>query len=245
MEINQFSRTGLVMGPTAIEKLSKARVAVFGVGGVGGNAIEALARAGIGTLDLIDNDTVAISNINRQLFATHATVDQYKVDAAKERLLTINPQIQVNTYPCFYLPNEKEKFDFTQYDYILDAIDTVTAKLDIIQEAKRCGTPIICAMGCGNRVDPTKLVVTDIYQTTGDPLAKIMRRELRKRGVKKLKVVYSIEPPITPMYGEEFETKGAGKRPAPGSTPFVPSTAGIIMASVVVRDLLNFDPENR
>ncbi len=257
MALNQFSRTELVMGSKALEQLANARVAVFGIGGVGGNVVEALARSGVGTLDLIDDDRVCLTNINRQLFATRKTVGQYKVDAAKERVLQICPDIQVNTYQCFYLPSEKEKFDFTQYDYIVDAIDTVTAKLDIIQEAQRVGTPIISAMGCGNRVDPTKLVVTDVFDTKGDPLAKVMRHELRKRDVKKLKVVYSTEPPIKPLQDESnscayhcicppgTKRKCTDRRDIPGSTAFVPAAAGIILAAEVVRDITKFDPNKR
>lgn len=257
MALNQLSRTELVMGSGALAKIAHSRVAVFGVGGVGGYVVEALARSGIGTLDLIDDDRICLTNINRQILATRKTVGQYKVDAAAERVHVICPDIVVNTYKCFYLPAEREKFDFTQFDYIVDAIDTVTAKLDIIEEAKRCHVPVISAMGCGNRVDPTKLCVSDVFDTKGDPLAKVMRHELRKRHIDHLKVVYSTEKPIKPMDDEAnscryhcicppgTKRKCTDRRDIPGSTAFVPGAAGLIIASEVVRDLCDFDPDHR
>ncbi len=257
MALNQYSRTELVLGQSAMDKMRNARVAVFGVGGVGGNVVEALARSGVGTLDLIDDDRVCLTNLNRQLIATRQTIGKFKVDAAEERIHAIDPNIVVNKYQCFYLPQEREKFDFTKWDYIVDAIDTVTAKLDIIEEAIRCGVPIISAMGCGNRVDPTKLVVTDIYQTKNDPLARVMRYECRKRKIKKLKVVYSTEMPIKPLNDTEnsclyhcvcppgTKRKCTDRRDVPGSTSFVPSVAGIIIASQIMLDLTDFDPNNR
>ncbi len=257
MALNQYSRTELVLGQENMDILRGARVAVFGVGGVGGNAVEALARSGIGTIDVIDDDRICLTNINRQLMATRQSVGKYKVDVAEERIHAIDPTIVVNKYQCFYLPSEREKFDFTQWDYIVDAIDTVTAKLDIIEEAQRCGVPIISAMGCGNRVDPTKLVVTDLYNTMNDPLAKVMRHECRKRNIKSLKVVYSTEKPIKPIQDEANSCayhcicppgtvrKCTDRRDIPGSTSFVPPVAGIIMASVIMQDLTKFDPNKR
>ncbi len=248
MSDTQYSRAELIMGTKAMNDIHQARVAVFGVGGVGGFVVEALARMGVGTLDLIDNDTVCLSNLNRQIIATHDTLGMRKVDAAEARVHSISPDTVVNKYDCFYLPEEKHRFNFTAYDYIVDAIDTVTAKIDIILEAQKAGTPIICAMGCGNRIDPSKLIVTDIYKTTGDPLAKIMRHELKKRRVKKLKVVYSTETPLKPLQLElpqEASLNGAGRRSTPGSSAFVPAAAGLLIASVVVRDLTKFDPNSR
>lgn len=230
-------RTEFLFGQEKIAKLRSARVAVFGLGGVGGYAVEALARSGIGTLDLIDHDVFVTSNLNRQILATKDTIGRLKVDAAKERIHAISPDTIVNTYACFYLPQEKEKFDFTQYDYIVDAVDTVTAKLDLIAEAQRCSVPVISAMGCGNRLDPSKLIVTDIYQTSGDPLARIMRYELRRRGITHLKVVCSTEKPMTPVYPDSYQNNPG--KPTPGSTVFVPGAAGLLLASVVVRDLIN------
>lgn len=230
----QFSRTALLLGQENMERLQNARVAVFGVGGVGGYAVEALARSGVGALDLIDNDTVCLSNINRQIIATHETVGMYKVDAAKERVLAINPQIKINVYKTFYLPETANQFDFTQYDYVIDAIDTVTGKLQLVEEAKRCDVPIISSMGAGNKLDATAFEVTDISKTSVCPLAKVMRRELKKRGIGHLKVVYSKEAPIMPK--EVIET--AGKRQTPGSVAFVPSVVGLIVAGEVIKDLL-------
>lgn len=234
---NQFDRTELLIGSVGMEKLKKARVAVFGVGGVGGYVVEALARSGVGTLDIIDNDTVSVTNINRQIIATLDTVGRDKVDVMKDRILSINSEAIVNVHKCFYLPETAENFDFSQYDYVIDAVDTVTAKIDIIMQAKECGVEIISSMGAGNKLDPTKFEVADIYKTSVCPLAKVMRRELKKRGVKKLKVVYSKELPITP--NESSEKLSPGKRSIPGSVAFVPAVAGLIIAGEVVKDLIS------
>ena len=235
--IEQFSRTELLLGGEAMEKLYQARVAVFGIGGVGGYTVEALARAGVGRLDLIDSDTVSVSNINRQLLATHSTVGRLKVDVAKARVLDINPDCVVRTYPCFYLPDTADRFDFTQYDYIVDAIDTVTGKLLLVERAYAAGTPIICSMGTGNKLDPTRFQVADISKTSVCPLARIMRKELKKRGIDHVKVVYSQEEALTPV-GAEEEMRLLGKRQIPGSTAFVPGTAGLILAGEVIKDLI-------
>ena len=233
----QFSRTRMLLGQTAVEKLHKARVAVFGIGGVGGYTVEALARSGVGALDLIDSDTVSISNINRQILATHSTVGMLKVDAAKVRVLDINPDCTVRTYPIFYLPDTAEQFDFSQYDYIVDCIDTVTGKLQLVQRAYEVGTPIICAMGTGNKLDASAFRVADISKTSMCPLARIMRKELKKRGIPHLKVVYSQEEALTPEVDQE-ELAQTGKRQIPGSVAFVPGTAGLILAGEVVKDLI-------
>ena len=235
--IEQFSRTELLLGEAAMQKLYKARVAVFGVGGVGGYVVEALARTGVGALDLIDPDTVSISNINRQILATHSTAGKLKVEAARERVLDINPNCKVTIYPCFYLPDTADQFDFTQYDYIVDAIDTVTGKLQLVERAVAAGTPIICSMGTGNKLDPAGFQVADISKTSMCPLARIMRKELKKRGIAHLKVVYSQEEALTPA-GAEEEMKLLGKRQIPGSTAFVPGAAGLILAGEVIRDLI-------
>ncbi|MBO5372330.1 MAG: tRNA threonylcarbamoyladenosine dehydratase [Lachnospiraceae bacterium] len=231
---NQFSRTELLIGQENLERLSQARVAVFGVGGVGGYTVEALARSGIGTLDLIDNDTVAVSNINRQIIATHKTIGQYKVDVAKERVLDINPNAKVNVYRTFYLPETAGEFDFTQYDYVVDAIDTVTGKLGLAEQAKAAGVPMISAMGAGNKMDASAFEVTDISKTSVCPLARVMRRELKKRGIEHLKVVYSKEKAMTPAESKE----DTGRRQTPGSLAFVPSVAGLIIAGEVIKDLI-------
>lgn len=233
----QFFRTGMLVGEDGIARLQNARVAVFGVGGVGGYAVETLARSGIGQLDLIDNDTVSVSNLNRQIIALHSTVGMPKVEAAKQRVLDINPEAVVRTYPCFYLPETAAQFDFTQYDYVVDAIDTVTGKLSLVQQAMAVGTPIISAMGTGNKFDPTRLEITDISKTTMCPLARIMRKELRSRGIHHLTVVYSTEEPLQPQ-GAEEEMQRLGKRQIPGSTAFVPAAAGLLIASKIVRDLV-------
>ena len=232
----QFSRTELLLGSAAMERLQKARVAIFGLGGVGGYAAEALARSGIGTLDLFDHDTVSLTNLNRQILATHDTVGKLKVDAAKARILSINPHAVVNAHPVFYMPDTANQYDFSVYDYIVDAIDTVTAKLCMIQNAVAAGVPIISCMGTGNKLDPTALQVTDISKTTVCPLARIMRKELRKRGIDHLKVVYSTEEALIPV-GAEEEAAALGKRTIPGSTAFVPGVAGLILAGEVIRDL--------
>ncbi|MEE3404899.1 MAG: ThiF family adenylyltransferase [Acutalibacteraceae bacterium] len=236
---DQFARTRLLLGDEAIRRLDRARVAVFGVGGVGGYAVEALARSGIGTLDLIDSDTVALSNLNRQIIATHSTVGMYKVDAAAARVRDINPHAVVNPYRVFFTPETQDMFDFTHYDYVIDAIDTVTGKIALVMNSQAAGTPIICSMGAGNKLDPTAFEVADIYRTSVCPLAKVMRRELKKRGVEHLKVVYSKEEPITPLpSGEELPE---GRRQIPGSTSFVPSVVGLIIAGEVIRDLCGYE----
>ena len=233
----QFSRTQILLGEEAVEKLKNARVAVFGIGGVGGYTVEALARCGVGNLDLIDSDTVSVSNINRQILATHSTVGMLKVDAAKARILDINPECHVRTYPIFYLPDTAQQFDFTAYDYIVDAIDTVTGKLQLVERAVAVGTPIICSMGTGNKLDPAAFMVSDISKTSMCPLARIMRKELKKRGINHLKVVFSQEEALTPDVDEE-ELKRTGKRQIPGSVAFVPGAAGLILAGEVVKDLI-------
>ena len=225
---NQFSRTELLLGKEAMERLAKCRVAVFGIGGVGGYVCEALARSGVGILDLIDNDKVCLTNINRQIIATGKTVGRYKTEVMKERILDINPDAEVNTYQCFFLPENASDFPFEKYDYVVDAVDTVTAKIELVMQCQRMGIPIMSSMGAGNKLDPTQFRVADIYKTNMDPLAKVMRRELKNRGVKKLKVVYSEEKPIKPV-----EDVGS----TPGSTAFVPSVAGLIIAGEVIKDL--------
>lgn len=265
MSNEQFTRTELLLGQDNVEALAKARVAVFGVGGVGGFVVEALARAGVGALDLIDNDTVCLSNINRQIIALHSTVGMQKTEAARQRILDINPDCKVTAYNCFYLPETADQFDFTQYDYVVDAIDTVTGKIGLVMQAQAAGTPIISCMGAGNKLDPTSFKIADIYKTDVCPLAKVMRRELKKRGVKHLKVLYSTEPAMTPktegMEALETEkvdqqvskdlvasvgkmqesgqkqTVSKGKRTTPGSVSFVPSVAGLIIGGEVIKDL--------
>ena len=233
----QFSRTALLLGHDGVERLTKARVAVFGIGGVGGYAVEALARSGIGALDLIDHDTVSLSNINRQIIATHDTLGKLKVDVAKERILSINPDCCVQTFPVFFLPDTVDAFDFSQYDYVVDAIDTVTAKLLLAEKTYAAGTPLISAMGTGNKLDPTAFEVTDINKTTFCPLARIIRKELKKRGIPHLKVVYSQEPALTPGADSNEPVELAGRKPVPGSTAFVPAVAGLILAGEVIKDL--------
>ncbi len=233
--LNEFSRTGLLYGQEAMDKLATCRVAVFGIGGVGGYTVEALARSGIGALDLIDNDQVCLTNINRQIIATQKTIGRYKVDVAEERIHDINPDCKVRTYKTFYLPETQDQFDFSEYDYVVDAIDTVTGKLTIIENAKRLNVPVISAMGAGNKLDPTGFEVADIYDTSVCPLAKVMRRECKKRGIDSLKVVYSKEKPITPLETSEEVTN---KRVTPGSTAFVPSVVGLIIAGEIINDLV-------
>ena len=230
--MNQFTRSEWLLGKEAIEKLHKCHVALFGVGGVGGAAMEALARAGIGAIDLIDNDVVSLTNLNRQLVATHETIGKKKVDVGEKRILSIYPECKVKKFPLFYLPGETQ-IDFSQYDYVIDAIDTVKAKLDLIKKCQEAGVPVISALGCGNRLDPSKLLVTDLFKTENDPLAKVMRREARALGIKKLKVVCSKELPLKPNKEEE-----EGKISSPGSSPFVPPVAGYLLASEVIKDLL-------
>ena len=232
----QFIRTAMLLGADALPKLQAARVAVFGIGGVGGYTVEALARSGIGHIDLIDSDTVSVSNINRQILATHRTVGMPKVEAAKERILDINPDCDVTTHQVFYTPETADRFDFTKYDYIVDAIDTVTGKLALVERAHAAGTPLICCMGTGNKLDASAFRVEDISKTSMCPLARIMRKELGKRGIKHLKVVYSQEEALSPT-GWEEEAAALGKRQIPGSTAFVPGAAGLILAGQVIRDL--------
>jgi len=238
---DQYSRTQLLLGAEAMEKLHHARVAVFGIGGVGGYTVEALARSGVGALDLIDDDKVCLTNLNRQIIATRSTVGQYKVDVAEQRIHDIDPNIKVTTHRCFFGPETQDDFDFTQYDYVVDAIDTVTGKLALVMKCKEAGTPIICSMGAGNKMDPTRFEVTDIYKTSVCPLAKVMRTECRKRKIKHLKVVYSKEPVMTPIEDDSISCKDhcicppgtqrkcTARRTVPGSNAFVPSVAGLII----------------
>ncbi len=235
---DMFSRTRMLLGDLAMDRLKAARVAVFGIGGVGGHAVEALVRSGIGALDLIDSDRVALSNLNRQIIATHNTLGMRKVEAARDRILSINPDCQVKTYPIFYLPETADQFDFTQYDYVVDAIDTVAGKVQLIEAAQAVQVPVISSMGAGNKLDPTAFRVADISKTSVCPLARVMRRELRKRGIQHVKVVYSTEPPLTPGPSDE-ETR---RRSTPGSTAFVPAVAGLILAGEVIKDISNKKP---
>ncbi len=247
--LNQFSRTELLLGKDAMEKLTDSRVAVFGIGGVGGYTVEALARSGVGTIDIIDDDKVCLTNINRQIYATHKTVGKYKVDVAKERILEINPQANVNIFKTFYSPETADLFDFNNYDYVVDAIDTVTGKIELVMNADKTGTPIISSMGAGNKLNPAEFEVADIYKTSVCPLAKVMRHELKKRGIKKLKVVYSKEKPITPIEDMAISCKAhcicppgtarkcTQRRQVPGSNAFVPSVVGLIIAGEVIKDL--------
>lgn len=238
--MEQFIRTEMLLGAETLEKLQNAHIAVFGVGGVGGYVVEALARSGVGQFDLIDNDTVALSNINRQIIATHSSVGKYKVDVMKERILDINPAAKVNVYKCFFLPENSKEFDFGKYTYIVDAIDTVTAKLELIVRANEAGVPIISSMGTGNKLNPTMLEVSDIYSTQVCPLARVMRTELKKRGIKKLKVVYSKEQPIKCLKKEKDKiiSENTGRiKDVPGSVAFVPSVAGFIIAGEVIKDI--------
>ena len=225
---NRFSRTEALLGEQAMEKLKKARVAVFGIGGVGGHVVDALVRSGVGAVDIVDSDKVCLSNLNRQIIATESSIGKYKVDVMKERILDINPEAVVNVHKCFYLPETKDEFDFSQYSYVVDAVDTVTAKIQLVMEAAEAGVPIISSMGAGNKLDPTAFQVADIYKTSVCPLAKVMRRELKKRGIKKLKVVYSREQPVV-------------KNAVPASVAFVPSVAGLIIAGEVIKDLAKAD----
>lgn len=250
--LNQFSRTQLIFGKEAMDKLANSRVAVFGIGGVGGYTVEALVRSGIGAIDIIDDDKVCLTNINRQIFATRKTVGKYKVDVAEERILDINPDIKVTKHRTFYSPETASEFDFSQYDYVVDAIDTVTGKLELVENAKKCGTPIICSMGAGNKVDASAFEVTDIFKTSVCPLAKVMRYELKRRGIKHLKVVYSKEQPVKPVEDmaiscrshcvcpPDTARKCTQRRQIPGSTAFVPSTVGLIIAGEVVKDLIGY-----
>lgn len=245
---NQFTRTELLLGKDALDKLANARVAVFGIGGVGSYTVEALVRSGVGAVDIIDDDKVCISNINRQLYATHKTVGKYKVDVATERIAEINPNTVVRAYKTFYTPETAQQFDFAQYDYVVDAIDTVTGKIALVLQAQETNTPIISAMGAGNKLDPTAFEVADLYETSVCPLAKVMRKELSRRGVNALKVVYSKEPPLTPLNTADTdeveptqsETEGnhSKRRQTPGSTAFVPPVVGLIIAGEVIKDIV-------
>lgn len=247
--LNQFSRSQLLLGESNMKKLSEARVAIFGIGGVGGYVAEALARTGVGSFVLIDDDKVCLTNINRQIIATRKTVGQYKTDVMRERILDINPDAEVEVRKCFFLPETAHEFDFTQYSYVVDAVDTVTAKLEIIMQATQNNVPVISCMGAGNKLDPTQFQVTDLYKTTMCPLAKVMRRECKKRGVQKLKVVYSPEKPTRPIEDMSIscrancicppgaEHKCTERRDIPGSVAFVPSVAGLIAAGEVIKDL--------
>lgn len=247
--LNQFSRTQLLLGESAMQELANKRVAVFGIGGVGGYACEALVRSGIGAFDLIDDDKVCLTNLNRQIIATRKTVGRYKTEVMKERMLEINPNVDVRIHNCFFLPENADKFPFNEYDYIIDAVDTVTAKISIIMKANELGIPVISSMGAGNKLDPTAFMVADIYKTRVCPLAKVMRRELKKRGVKKLKVVYSEEQPTRPIEDMSIscrtncicppgaEHKCTERRDIPGSVAFVPSVVGLIIAGEVIKDI--------
>lgn len=227
MNMPELERTGFLIGNEGLERLRRARVAVFGIGGVGGHAAEALARSGIGSLDFIDNDKVTLSNINRQIIALHSTVGRNKTEVMRERALDINPALEVRVFKCFFLPENSAEFDFASYDYVVDAVDTVTAKLEIIRKAKEAGTPVISCMGAGNKLDPVQFEVTDIYRTQMCPLAKVMRKELKKRGIEQLKVVYSKEPALKSPQGR-----------VPGSIAFVPSVAGLLAAGEVIKDIV-------
>lgn len=231
---NQFERTELLIGADSVEKLKKSHVAIFGVGGVGGYVAEALSRSGVGKFDLIDNDTVSITNLNRQIIATHDTIGQYKTKVMKDRILSINPDAEVNTFETFYMPENSNNFDLSKYDYIIDAIDTITAKLELIQKAKALNVPIISSMGAGNKLDATKFQVADIYKTSVCPLAKVMRRELKKRGITSLKVVYSQEEPRKPLK----DISNSDRRKAiPSSIAYVPSVVGLIIGGEVIKDI--------
>ena len=250
--LNQFSRTQLLLGPEGMERLAASRVAVFGIGGVGGAACEALSRSGVGALDLIDDDRVCLTNLNRQIIATRRTVGQYKADAMRERILEINPDAKVQVHKCFFLPENADEFPFEKYDYIVDAVDTVTAKIALVMKAKEKGVPVISCMGAGNKLDATAFRVADIYETRVCPLARVMRRELRRRGVDRLKVVYSEEVPIRPLEDMSISCRAhcicppgtkrhcTDRRDIPGSVAFVPPVAGMILAGEVVKDLCGY-----
>lgn len=247
--LNQFSRTELLLGNEAMQMLTQSRVAVFGIGGVGGYTVEALVRSGVGAIDLIDDDKVCLTNLNRQIIATRKTVGKYKVDVMRDRILEINPDVTVRVHKCFFLPETKDEFDFSQYSYVVDAVDTVTAKIQLVLEAQNAGVPIISSMGAGNKLNPTMFEVADLYDTSVCPLAKVMRRELKKRNVKQLKVVYSKEKPIRPIEDMSVscrthcicppgaQHKCTERRDIPGSNAFVPSVVGLIIASEVIKDL--------
>lgn len=237
----EFSRTELLLGKEAMERLAGSRVAVFGIGGVGGYVVEGLARSGVGALDLVDNDDVDITNLNRQIIALHSTIGKSKVDVARARVLDINPEADVVTHHCFFLPETAEQFHFEDYDYVVDAVDTVTAKLAIVMACREAGTPVISAMGAGNKTDPSRFEVADISKTSVCPLARVMRRELKKRGIYHLKVVYSKEKAIKPE--TSLEEPAAGKRAVPGSVAFVPPVMGLMIAGEVVKDLIRQEDE--
>ena len=248
--LNQFSRTELLLGKDAMERLAASRVAVFGIGGVGGYVCEALVRSGVGAIDLVDDDRVCLTNLNRQLIATRKTVGRLKTEAMQERILEINPNVKVELHTCFFLPENADSFSFADYDYVVDAVDTVSAKLALVEQCARTHTPIISCMGAGNKLDPTAFRVADIYKTRVDPLARVMRRELKKRGIRKLKVVYSEEQPLRPIEDMAISCRAhcicppgaerhcTDRRDIPGSTAFVPSVAGLILAGEVVKDLV-------
>lgn len=245
--LNQFSRTELLFGSEALAKLKKAHVAVFGIGGVGGHVVEALARSGVGSFDLIDNDTVALTNINRQIIATLDTVGQPKVEVMRQRILSINPEAEITLHQCFFLPENKDEFDFSKYDYVVDAVDTVAAKIAIVLAAKEADVPVISSMGAGNKVNPAMFEVADIYKTSIDPLARVMRQAMKKHHIKKLKVVYSKELPLLEVdeLKEECHAEAPKRRALPGSNAFCPSVAGLIIASEVIKDLVDWDDSNR
>ena len=247
--LNQFSRTELLLGKEAMDILEHARVAVFGIGGVGGYTVEALARSGVGIIDLIDDDKVCLTNLNRQIIATRKTVGQYKVDVMRERILDINPNVTVNVHKCFFLPETKDDFDFSAYSYVVDAVDTVTAKIELVMQSQQAGVPVISSMGAGNKLNPAEFEVADIYQTSVCPLARVMRRELKKRDIKHLKVVYSKEKPVRPIEDMAIscrtncicppgaQHKCTERRDIPGSAAFVPPVVGLIIAGEVIKDL--------
>lgn len=251
--LNQFSRTQLLLGEDAIRRMSSARVAVFGIGGVGGYVCEALVRSGVGAFDLIDDDKVCLTNLNRQIIATRKTIGKYKVDVMKERMLEINPDADIRVHKCFFLPENEDEFDFSEYDYVVDAVDTVTAKLSLIMKAKSAGVPVISSMGAGNKLNPGRFKIADIYETSVCPLARVMRRELKKRNIKDLKVVYSDEPAVTPIEDMSISCRtncvcppGAAhkcteRRAIPGSTAYVPAVAGLMLAGEIVKDLSRND----
>lgn len=238
--INEFSRTEMLIGSENLEKLKNTKIAVFGAGGVGGYTIEALARSGIQYIDIIDNDVISLTNINRQIYALHSTIGMKKIDVAKQRILDINPNATVKTFDTFYLPENANQFDFSKYDYIIDAIDTVVGKIELVMQANKSNTPIISSMGAGNKLNPTQFEVDDIFNTSVCPLAKVMRQELKKRGIKKLKVVYSKEIPLKPIETDAFleEIKSSQKQRIPASSSFVPSVVGLIIASEVIKDVI-------
>lgn len=236
--LEEFSRTALLLGDDALNKLAEKRVAVFGIGGVGGYVCEALVRSGIGSFDLIDKDTVSTSNINRQIIALHSTVGRYKAEVMKERMLDINPNVRVLIHNCFFLPENADDFNFNDYDYVVDAVDTVTAKLEIITRAKKAGVPVISAMGAGNKLNPEGFKVADIYDTKVCPLAKVMRRELKKRNIDSLKVVYSEEEPLKVFVNDDDPDENKPRKATPGSIAFVPAVSGFVMASAIIKDLV-------